>query len=110
MAFSNPLSGRMEELRFPSLRSPDSEGPYSPNGASSTRDQNPFFANIHSSSNDARASLQRRFTTDSSKMPMVRPFGQQYTSMTPAAVGEIYPVQPSRETYSIVFVEDNSLL
>ncbi|KIX94095.1 uncharacterized protein Z520_10121 [Fonsecaea multimorphosa CBS 102226] len=84
MAFSNTLSGRMEELRFPNLRSPDAESPYSSNG-SSTREQNPFFANMHSSSNDARASLQRRFTTDSSKMPVARPFGQQYTSMSSAA-------------------------
>ncbi|EXJ92260.1 hypothetical protein A1O3_00810 [Capronia epimyces CBS 606.96] len=83
MAWSNTLSGRMEELRFPSLRSPDPEGPLSPN-ASTARDQNPFFANIHSSSNDARASLQRRFTTDSSKMPVARPFGQQYTAITPS--------------------------
>ncbi|KIX09150.1 uncharacterized protein Z518_00228 [Rhinocladiella mackenziei CBS 650.93] len=91
MAFSNTLSGRMEELRFPSLRSPDTESPFNSN-ASSTRDQNPFFSNIHTSSNDARASLQRRFTTDSSKMPVARPFGQQYNSINPTASNPyLYP-------------------
>ncbi|KIW57986.1 hypothetical protein PV05_02539 [Exophiala xenobiotica] len=84
MAFPNTLSGRMEELRFPNLRSPDADSAFSPNG-SSTREQSPFFPNVHTSSNDARASLQRRFTTDSSKMPAARPFGQQYPSMTPTA-------------------------
>ncbi|EXJ93970.1 hypothetical protein A1O1_02363 [Capronia coronata CBS 617.96] len=83
MSYSNTLSGRMEELRFPSLRSPEPEGPLSPI-ISSTRDPNPYFSNIHTSSNDARAHLQRRFTTDSSKMPVARPFGQQYTSITPS--------------------------
>ncbi|KAJ4557958.1 hypothetical protein HRR78_001633 [Exophiala dermatitidis] len=82
MAYSNTLSGRLEELRFPSLRSPDIEGPLSPNG-SSIREQKPFFSNIHTSSGDARASLQRRFTTDSSKMPVGRPYGQQYAAITP---------------------------
>ena len=91
MAFPNTLSGRMEELRFPSLRSPDTESPFGANGAS-TRDQNPFFPSMHTSSNDARASLQRRFTTDSSKMPMARPFGQQYASITPTAVCHEFPV------------------
>ncbi|KIV86091.1 hypothetical protein, variant [Exophiala sideris] len=85
MAFSNTLSGRLEELRYPNLRSPDTDGPFSPNG-SSTREQSPFFSNMHTPSNDARASLQRRFTTDSSKMPMARPYGQPYTSVTPTAV------------------------
>ncbi|KAJ9625485.1 uncharacterized protein PV06_01772 [Exophiala oligosperma] len=85
MAFSNTLSGRMEELRFPSLRSPEADGTFSPNG-SSTREQSPFFPSVHTSSNDARASLQRRFTTDSSKMPVARPFGQQYSSITPTSV------------------------
>ncbi|KAK4936771.1 hypothetical protein LTR10_022428 [Elasticomyces elasticus] len=84
MAFSNTLSGRLEELRYPNLRSPDTDGPFSPNG-SSTREQSPFFSNMHTPSNDARASLQRRFTTDSSKMPMARPYGQPYTSVTPTA-------------------------
>ena len=84
MAFSNTLSGRMEELRFPNLRSPDTEA-FSPN-ATSARDQNSYFSTLQNSSNDSRTSLQRRFTTDSSKMSGTRPFGQQYGSMNSTAV------------------------
>lgn len=74
----------MEELRFPNLRSPDTEV-FSPN-STAVRDQNSYFSNLQNSSNDARASLQRRFTTDSSKMSTSRPFGQQYSSMNSTAV------------------------
>lgn len=88
MAFSNPLSGRMEELRFPNLRSPDTEV-FSPN-STAVRDQNSYFAYPQNSSNDARASLQRRFTTDSSKMSASRPFGQQYSSMNSTAVRGLF--------------------
>ncbi|KAJ9617021.1 hypothetical protein H2200_000742 [Cladophialophora chaetospira] len=84
MAFSNTLSGRMEELRFPNLRSTDTESPYNSNG-SSAREQSPYFSNMHASSNDARVSLQRRFTTDSSKTAAARPFGQQYPSVNSTA-------------------------
>ncbi|OCT45870.1 putative RNA-binding protein [Cladophialophora carrionii] len=40
---------------------------------------------MHASSNDARGGLQRRFTTDSSKMSVARPFGQQYPSVNSTA-------------------------
>jgi hypothetical protein len=93
MAFSNALSGRMEELRFASLRSPELESPFNSNGAAA-REQNPYFSSVHASSNDARASLQRRFTTDSSKMPVARPFGQQYSTINPAAVRHAYLCNP----------------
>lgn len=97
MAFSNPLSGRMEELRFPNLRSPDTEV-FSPN-STSVRDQNSYFAYPQNSSNDARASLQRRFTTDSSKMSGSRPFGQQYSSMNSTAVCGLLLCELSRLDY-----------
>jgi hypothetical protein len=90
MAYSNTLSGRMGELRFPNLRSPELDGTFSPNGVSA-RDQNSYFSNLQTSSNDARASLQRRFTTDSSKMSGARTFGQQFGSMNSTAVGLIKP-------------------
>ena len=66
----------MEELRFPSLRSPEADNAFT-NGNTSGRGDSSYFSNMPSS-NDARASLQRRFTTDSSKMSLAKPFGSQY--------------------------------
>jgi hypothetical protein len=79
MAFSGGLNERMEELRFPNVRSPNDEYPYS-GYASPPRGQNSFFSSFQPSSNDTRASLQRRFTTDSSKIP-ASSFGSQYSQM-----------------------------
>lgn len=66
MAFKNGLSERLDELRFPSPRSPPSESAlpgYNP--------LSPGHSNLNSAfpraSGDVRANLQRRFTTDSSK-------------------------------------------
>lgn len=73
MAFQNSLSGRMEELRFPSLRSPEHDS-FPSNGPPSSRGDGSFFP---SGNNDNRSSLQRRFTTDASKMSLSRPFGAQ---------------------------------
>jgi hypothetical protein len=79
MAFQNSLSGRMEELRFPALRSPDHDT-FTATGPATARPESGFFGQ---SSGDARASLQRRFTTDASKMSP-RPFGgpQQFSGMS----------------------------
>lgn len=86
MAYSsNPLNGRMEELRFPSIRSPEVEAPFTA-GLTSSRDSNPFFASTASQSNDIRSTLQRRFTADSSKLATTRPFGQQYPSFNAPSV------------------------
>ncbi|RMZ79770.1 hypothetical protein DV738_g3205, partial [Chaetothyriales sp. CBS 135597] len=79
MSFSsNRLSERMEELRFPSIRSPDLD--------SFTNGTNPGRADSYFSAlppiNDPRASLQRRFTTDSSKISMARPFGSQFGAVS----------------------------
>lgn len=66
MAFKNGLSERLDELRFPSPRSPPSESTFP--GYSSL---SPGHSNLNSAisrpSGDVRANLQRRFTTDSSK-------------------------------------------
>lgn len=62
----------MEELRFP-MRSPTEEYPYSP-----IRGQNSLLSNYQQTSNDARNALQRRFTTDSGKMPAGTAFGHQH--------------------------------
>jgi hypothetical protein len=67
MAFTNGLSERMGELRFPNPKSPNEDVPYS-GYVSPPRGQNPFFSPFQPSASDGRGSLQRRFTTDSSKM------------------------------------------
>lgn len=67
MAFANGLSERMGELRFPNPRSPNEDTPFS-GYVSPPRGQNQFVSAFQSSTNDTRASLQRRFTTDSSKI------------------------------------------
>jgi hypothetical protein len=84
----------MEELRFPNLRSPETDSPYNSNGTSN-REQNTYFSNLHSS-NDARTSLQRRFTTDSSKMSGARPFGQQYPPVNSTAVRHMSLCHPMK--------------
>lgn len=68
MAFKNGLSERLDELRFTSPRSPPSESPFS-GYTSPPRGQTNFMTAFQQpSSNDVRANLQRRFTTDSSKL------------------------------------------
>ena len=81
MAFSGGLNERMGELRFPNVRSPNEEFPYS-GYTSPPRGQNSFFSSFQQSSNDTRSSLQRRFTTDSSR-GSVSAFGSQYSQMKP---------------------------
>ena len=68
MAFKNGLNERLDELRFPSPRSPTSESPFP--GYTSLSPGQPNLASAFSSrpSGDVRANLQRRFTTDSSKL------------------------------------------
>jgi len=79
----------MEELRYGGLRSPGIDAPFT-NNAASNRDSNPFFTSIQPT-NDSRGNLQRRFTTDSSKMALGRPFGQQqYTSLDATAVCDFH--------------------
>ncbi|KAJ5584668.1 Armadillo-like helical [Penicillium hispanicum] len=66
MAFKNGLSERLDELRFPSPRSPPSESSFP--GYNSLSPGHPNFVSAFSRpSGDVRANLQRRFTTDSSK-------------------------------------------
>lgn len=63
----------MEELRgFPALRSPEQDT-FPSTGPATARPESGYFGQ---GSGDARASLQRRFTTDASKMSP-RPFGGQ---------------------------------
>ncbi|PYH99964.1 hypothetical protein BO71DRAFT_312972 [Aspergillus ellipticus CBS 707.79] len=67
MAFKNGLSERLDELRFPSPRSPPSESPF-PGYSSLSPGHSNFVSAFSRPSGDVRANLQRRFTTDSSKL------------------------------------------
>lgn len=81
MAYNNGFGDRIDDIRYRHPQSPRDES-YS--GYNSPRRVNGSYMTTHSqSSNDTRASLQRRFTTDSSKMPTLTPIGQQ-----PGQVGE----------------------
>lgn len=66
MAFKNGLSERLDELRFPSPRSPPSESAF-PGYTSLSPGHSNLNSAISRPSGDVRANLQRRFTTDSSK-------------------------------------------
>jgi hypothetical protein len=67
MAFKNGLSERLDELRFPSPRSPPSESTF-PGYNSLSPGHTNFVSAFPRPSGDVRANLQRRFTTDSSKL------------------------------------------
>jgi hypothetical protein len=67
MAFKHGLSERLDELRFPSPRSPPSESAF-PGYTSLSPGHSNFGSGFSSRpTGDVRANLQRRFTTDSSK-------------------------------------------
>ncbi|CAI7667136.1 unnamed protein product [Penicillium manginii] len=66
MAFKNGLSERLDELRFPSPRSPPSESAF-PGYTSLSPGHSNLAPGFSRPNSDVRANLQRRFTTDSSK-------------------------------------------
>ena len=81
MAFSNGLGERTDELRFRNPQSPSEDSAFNYNSPLSPS-RGAFPSKIHthtqnqtSSSNDARASLHRRFTTNA--LPTLSPIGQQ---------------------------------
>ena len=77
MAFNNSITARYDELRSPNPPSNPTTGTTTPSRYSGS------FMQSHSQSfNDTRASLQRRQTTDLSKMPAITPIGQQPTPVT----------------------------
>ena len=77
MAFNNSITARYDELRSPNPPSNPTTGATTPSRYSGS------FMQSHSQSfNDTRASLQRRQTTDLSKMPPITPIGQQPTPVT----------------------------
>ncbi|KAJ5721854.1 Armadillo-like helical [Penicillium malachiteum] len=78
MAFKNGLSERLDELRFPSPRSPPSESAFPGYSALSPGHSNFGFSRP---THDVRANLQRRFTTDSSKLSSWSYINQAATPM-----------------------------
>ncbi|KAL8838035.1 MAG: hypothetical protein Q9170_002316 [Blastenia crenularia] len=77
MAYNNALTTRLDELRSrnPSTVTTTSE---SSSGYTTPARYSGSFMTSHSQSvNDTRANLQRRFTTDLSKVPNLTPIGQQ---------------------------------
>lgn len=77
MAFNNSITARYDELRSPNP-------PATSNGTGGTTPSSRYsgsFLPNHSQpfGSEARASLQRRQTTDLSKMPPMTPIGQQPT-------------------------------
>lgn len=67
MAFKNGLSERLDELRFSSPRSPPTESTF-PSYSPLSPSQSSLISAFQRPSNDVRANLQRRFTTDASKL------------------------------------------
>ncbi|KAJ6141328.1 hypothetical protein N7470_010224 [Penicillium chermesinum] len=92
MAFKNGLSERLDELRFPSPRSPPSESTFP--GYSSLSPGHSNFASAFSrpSGSDVRGNLQRRFTTDSSKLS-----SWSYLNQTPAQMPDALDLLSSFE-------------
>jgi hypothetical protein len=80
MAFKNGLSERLDELRFTSPRSPPSDAPFSGYTPLSPS-QSTLISAFQRPSNDVRANLQRRFTTDASKLSSWTFLNQQTPQM-----------------------------
>ncbi len=84
MAFNNSLTARLDELRSrnpPRIHSENSTGQNTPFRYSGS------FMNPQSQSSNDVPNLQRRFTTDLSKITQVAPIGQQPNQV--AAPGDI---------------------
>ncbi|KAL8903475.1 MAG: hypothetical protein Q9171_007390 [Xanthocarpia ochracea] len=78
MAYNNALTSRLDELRSRNAPITTTTTSESSSGYTTPARYSGSFMTSHSQSiNDARASLQRRFTTDMSKMPNLTPIGQQ---------------------------------
>ena len=75
MAFNNSITSRLGDLRYRNNPVSASE---SQSGYTTPSRHSGSFMNSHSQpSSEARGSLQRRFTTDLSKMQPLAPIGQQ---------------------------------
>ena len=95
MASSNALTNRLDELRSRNHQITTSET--SSGYTTPSRYSGSFMPSQSSSSiSDARVSLQRRFTTDLSKMPTLPPIGQQ---PSPAVENMDYPSVSSQPSF-----------
>lgn len=83
MALRNGLSDRLDELRFSSPRSPPSESPFSGYSAISPS-QSSLIPSFQRPSNDVRANITRRFTTDASKLSSWSSFNQSFNQQSSA--------------------------
>ena len=92
---SNALTNRLDELRSRNHQVTASE---TSSGYTTPSRYSGSFMQSHSSTstNDARANLQRRFTTDLSKMSTLPPIGQQPNQ---AADNVDYPTVSSHHTF-----------
>lgn len=99
MAYNNPITSRLDELRSRNLPSSTAGSESSSGYATPSRYSGSFMPSHSQSVNDTRASLQRRFTTDLSKMPNLTPIGQQ-----PAQIQEAVdvPNTVSRFTFMVI--------
>ncbi|KAH8691131.1 hypothetical protein BGW36DRAFT_400483 [Talaromyces proteolyticus] len=79
MAFKNGLSERLDELRFPSPRSPPADAHF--NAYTPLSPQSNLISAFQRPSTEVRANLQRRFTTDASKLSSWT-FANQQSSQT----------------------------
>ena len=78
MAFNNSITARYDELRSPNPPSSSAT-----TGTTTPSRYSGSFMQSHSQPfGDTRASVQRRQTTDLSKMPAITPIGQQPTPTT----------------------------
>ena len=75
MAFNNSLTSRLDDLRSKNPQATSSEN--NSGYTTPSRYSGSFMTSHSQPSNDTRASLQRRFTTDLSKMSTLTPIGQQ---------------------------------
>ncbi|OJJ47950.1 hypothetical protein ASPZODRAFT_63370 [Penicilliopsis zonata CBS 506.65] len=115
MAFKNGLSERLDELRFPSPRSPPSESPFA--GYSSlSPGHSTLMTSFSRPSTDVRANLQRRFTTDSSKLSSWSYLNQGATPQVPDAMDLLSSFEKKRQHIEYMreqkrrFEEDMKLL
>lgn len=79
MAFKTGFSERLDELRFPSPRSPPVDSPYSHTPLSPPASMMSAFSRP---TPDVRANLQRRFTTDAGKLSSWNFLNQQSANST----------------------------
>jgi hypothetical protein len=101
MAFKNGLGDRMDELRYSNPRSPPDDTPFSGYISPPRGQSNNFMNALRQPVNDARASLQRRFTEGSGKMSTLTPIGQPTQVQVPepidmsSLVSFQFPSQPT---------------